>query len=323
MLRNVVTIKVPASTSNLGSGFDTLGLALRLYNTVRVRRLSGQRIAVVLPLSGIDTATAEQMIIEAVRLFFRRTRQTRFGIEVALAGDVPVARGLGASATARVGVIAALNVLTQARLSRQRLLELATELEGHPDNASPAILGGFTVSGQVGNTVRCLRFPVDRRLKFVTLIPRFSVRTDEARQLMPASYSRADTAHGLNRAALISAAVASRDYTALRGLFDDRMHQPFREPLVPRLPQVIRAGERRGALGGFLSGSGSAIICLALGHAAAVAEAMQRALPDSEVKILSADNEGFVIGKKAADARPPLRVSCSDKVMSLPSQQCR
>src|SRR5205823_10257143 len=124
-------------------------------------------------------------------------------------------------------------------------------------------------------------FDVDAKLKLVTLLPRFRVSTEQARKLMPETLSRADAAHGLNRASLITAAFASGNYGQLRGIFDDRIHQPYREPLIPQLSRVIRAGEAASAIGGFLSGSGSAIICLTLERPEAVAEAMKNELPDS------------------------------------------
>jgi homoserine kinase len=293
MKRQAVTVRVPGSTSNLGPGFDTLGLALRIYNRVRVVRATVKGVEIISPLTDEHRIKTTAMISEAARLFFRRTQQHAFGIEVTLIGEVPVARGLGASATARLGVVAALNELTQTRLGRQDLLEIVTELEGHPDNASPAIFGGFTVSGVIGKTVRCFRFPVSPRLKFVTLIPCFEMSTEEARKLVPATFSKADTAHNLNRAALISAAFASGDYDRLRGVFEDRVHQPYREKLIPQLSRVIEAGEKAGAIGGWLSGSGSAIMCLTLERTERVARAMQNQLRDSQMRILTADNAGF------------------------------
>jgi len=293
-----VCIQVPASTSNLGSGFDTLGLAVRLYNQLHVRRCSGKEIVPAWKLDEEDRSWFAEAFAAAGNLFFRTTGVRRFGVEVNLLGQVPVARGLGASATVRVGVLAALNELSAAKIDRELLLSMATELEGHPDNASPAIFGGFTVSGRVAGVVRCSSFRVASRLKLVTLMPSFGISTEAARRLMPSSYSKADAAHALNRAALITAAMAGGNYENLRGVFDDRMHQPYREKLLPQLSEVIRAGERAGALGGFLSGSGSSIICLALTRADSVRRAMQNVMRDSEVKILEADNSGLKVLKR-------------------------
>lgn len=247
------------------------------------------------PLAVTDRVRLTVMLEQAAQLFFRRKGAASFGVEVAITGDVPIARGLGASATARVGLLAGVNALAGTRLTRLQLLQLATELEGHPDNASPAIFGGFTVSGTVDGDVRCLSFPISAKLKCVTLIPRFGISTEKARKLLPVFYTKADAAHALNRAALISAALASGRYEALRGVFDDRVHQPYRARLIPQLAEVVQAGERAGALGGFLSGSGSGIICLTLAKPEAVARAMQRAWVDAEVKILTVDNDGFQI----------------------------
>jgi homoserine kinase len=290
---NSVTVRVPASTSNLGSGFDTLGLAVNLYNEVTLRRTASK---------GQDFS-GHEMVDEAATHFFRRTKAKRFKFETSVTGNIPIARGLGASGALRAGIIAGLNELTGANLSPNRLLELITDLEGHPDNASPALLGGATVSGRIGKEVRCLRFSVSPKLTIITLVPEFRVSTEEARRLMPKTFSKADAAHALNRSALIAAAFASKNYGALRGLFDDRFHQPYREKLVPQLSSVIRAGEKAGAIGGFLSGSGSAIICLALENAEPIASAMQRALPELSVQILRADNRGLrVIRRDARDS---------------------
>jgi len=278
----LVTLRVPASTSNLGSGFDTLGLAVNLYNRVTLR-------------VGNEKGIEDEMIVEAGDHFFKRTKRRSFPFGVWIRGEIPVARGLGASGALRAAVVAGLNALSGEKLSSAEVLELVTDLEGHPDNASPALLGGCTVSGRVGSDVRCLRFAVSPKLKIVTLVPELRVSTEEARRLVPQNFSKADTAHSLNRAALIAVAFASKNYKALRGVFDDRLHQPYREKLVPKLSAVIRAGERAGAIGGFLSGSGSSIICLALENEEAVAKAMQRAWPASEVFVLRADNSGLRI----------------------------
>jgi homoserine kinase len=237
------------------------------------------------------------MVLKAANLFFERAGKTAFAFDLWLAGEVPLARGLGSSVTVRLGVVAALNELTQRPLDRQQLLEIVSRLEGHPDNAAPAVFGGFTVAGQVGKAVRCLGFPVDHKLRFVTLIPDFEVSTKEARKLVPASFSKADTVHNLNRASLITAAFASGNYKQLRGLFDDRLHQPYRERLIPQLSRVIQAGERAGAIGGWLSGSGSTIMCLALDKADAIAAEMLKQLPNGKVLVLGADNEGYTVGR--------------------------
>jgi homoserine kinase len=288
-------IKIPASTSNLGSGFDTLGLAVALYTRLEVEISSDSGVRVGGELGKEAPTGLTKLFEDAAALFFQTGRTSPFGIEVRVSGDVPIARGLGYSATLRVGLMGALNEMSGKNFDRNSLLNVAAQLEGHPDNASPSIFGGFTVSGTVNAEVRCLHFPVPQTLKFVTLVPDFPVSTEEARKLMPQTFSKADTVHSLNRAALITAAFASGDLHSLRGLFDDRVHQPYREKLISPLRSVIQAGEAAGALGGFLSGSGSAIICLAVDRADEIGAAMQRVMPEAEVLILAPDNRGFVV----------------------------
>lgn len=295
MKQNSVEVVVPASTSNLGSGFDTLGIALKVYNRIRVIQRKPKGVTLVSPISESEWARATVVVYEAFKLFFAKVRKATFGIDVEIKGDIPMERGLGASATVRLGVVAALNELTKAKLSREALLDLVAELEGHPDNAAPAVYGGFVAAGRVGKSIQHVKFEVSPKVAFVTLVPNLAIGTDSARELVPHSFNKADAIHGLNRSALITAAFASGDLEKLRGVFDDRIHQPHREPLIPKLPKVIQAGEKAGAIGGWLSGAGSGIICLTLQKPEAVARAMQRQLPDSEVLILRADNEGFKI----------------------------
>ncbi len=295
-----VSVTVPATTSNLGPGFDTLGLALNLRNVIALQQSSTRGVRIVSPIADEARAGATAMLTEAARLFFRRARKTGFGFNISLTGEVPIARGLGSSVTARLGVVAGLNEMTGGGLGRQEILDLVTALEHHPDNAAPAIFGGFTAAGMLpGGTVRCFQCAVSNRVAFVTLIPRFEVSTEAARKLVPASFSKADTIHNLNRAALITAAFVSGEYRQLAGLFEDKVHQPYREALIPALTKVIRAGEKAGATGGWLSGSGSTIICLAMEGARGVADAMRGALPDSDVKILRAENGGFTVARGA------------------------
>jgi homoserine kinase len=291
---DTATVRVPGTTANLGSGFDTLGLALTIYNQVTVTR-STDGVRILSPISEGARAGATAMLTEASKAFFDTSKAASFGFEISITGDVPLARGLGSSVTARLGCVAALNQLSGEPLSRGDLLDLVTELEGHPDNAAPAVYGGVTASGVVRGAVRCVRFPVAQRLKFVTLIPDFEISTPEARRLVPMQFSKRDTVHSLNRTALITAAFAAGDYEALRGCFDDCLHQPYREALLPQLSAVLRAGEASGAIGGWLSGSGSTIIAITLGDVAPVAEAMQRELPGSTMVTLTADDSGLKV----------------------------
>ena len=273
---NSATTRVPATTANLGPGFDCLGVALNIANRVTIRR----------------SAVAEhpQIVSDAAKLFFDSAKVDPFGFDWKITGDVPQSRGLGSSVTVRLGVLHGLNALSGAKQSATQLYELCARLEGHPDNAAPAAFGGFTVARAGAETLRC---EVGPELKFVLLIPDFEVSTPEARKILPDSIPRRGAVMSVANACRITAAFMQRRYDLLRGCFADGLHQPFRAPLVPLLPKAIAAGEKAGALGGFLSGSGSTICCIALGDAEAVASAMlETAPPGSHVVITTADNEG-------------------------------
>lgn len=270
-----VTGRVPASTSNLGPGFDCLGVALRLYNEVTVRR--------TIPARHIG------IVRETARAFFSATRSPRFDFSCTISGEVPVARGLGSSATIRVGLLLALNKLAGTDLTREKIFALAARLEQHPDNAAPATFGGFTLTrGQ-----QMQRFAVAERLHFVLLIPELEIATKKARAVLPKTIANADAIRSAGNAAAIAAAFASRAYENLRGNFWDGLHQPYRQKLIPHLDDCITAAEDAGALGAFLSGSGSAICAVTLGGAGKIARAMQAACQlESRTIVTHADNNG-------------------------------
>ncbi|MBA3881381.1 MAG: homoserine kinase [Chthoniobacterales bacterium] len=277
-----VTVRVPASTSNLGPGFDCLGLALRLYNYVTVRRGHAKT---PLPIAS-----------DAADLFFKRSGAKKFQLSCTIGGDVPASRGLGSSASVRTGVLHGLNELAGRVLSREQIFQLCAELERHPDNAAPAAFGGFNVVRAAGRQ----RFPVSSELQIVLLIPAFEVRTADARALLPDRLRRLDAVESCGNACAIAAAFASQSYGHLRGAFTDKFHQPFRKTLVPFFDDVVGAAEDAGALGAFLSGSGSTIGAVTLRHMKQVADAMAAAAQNSaRVIITRADNRGARVVSRA------------------------
>ena len=278
-----VTVRIPASTSNIGPGFDCMGIALALYNTMTVARADGP-----LPVS-----PPHDMIAAAANLFFQRTGLAPFAFRWHVTGEVPSGRGLGSSVTLRLGVLAALDELTGRPLGRDGIFRLGHELEGNPDNAAPSTFGGFVLTDARG---ACFRFEVAPQLQFVLLIPALEILTGEARRVLPASISHRDAVINSGNACMITAAFATQQYEKLRGCFGDALHQPHRAHLVPGFHAIIAAGEKAGALGGFLSGSGSTVCCVTLANADPVAAAMLAAWPgpaEALVRVVEADNDGL------------------------------
>lgn len=290
MRKPTVTVRVPASTSNLGPGFDTLGIALKLHNQISIRESDAP---VIEPASTIPKAFGTVgMAREAAAAFFARSKVKPHGFQFEIKGEVPVAAGLGSSVTVRLGIVYGLNEINGRPLADHAILDLVTELEGHPDNCAPALFGGFVVAGLFGGTVRYRRFNVPTTLKFVCCLPQFEVATEKSRALLPKLVPLRDAVENLNRVALMTAVFATGDFSLLRGLFDDRLHQPYRKKLVPQLDDAIAAGVEAGALGGWLSGSGAAVICLTEQKEQAVADAMAGVIAGAKTQILVADNDG-------------------------------
>jgi homoserine kinase len=286
-----ITVRVPASTSNLGPGFDCLGVALRNYNTVTMTR--GATREHVHP----------RIVSEAANRFFKQTHRRAFSFSCSMAEQIPRSRGLGGSATIRLATLVALNRLSRDPLDRLTVFRLCAELEGHPDNAAPATFGGFTVvqssatvSVARGKRDACptvQRFTVSPRLYFVLFIPDLEIQTSKARNILPSKILHVAAAQNCGNACALTAAFVSQDYQKLPSAFDDHLHQPFRAKLIPFLPRTVAAAEKAGALGAFLSGSGSTIAAVTLHSSKKIAAAMARAAKTPGHTIIThADNQG-------------------------------
>jgi len=281
-----ITIRVPASSGNVGPGYDCMGVGLALYNRVTVT--PGAR--------GEPVSPPHPMMVKTARNFFEASGSEPFPFSWSIAGEIPQTRGLGSSVTLRLGLITALNLFAGEPLDDHGRFELCARLEGHPDNAGPGTYGGFVVSNPQGGH---FRFPVDERLKFVLLIPPFEVATSEARKALPPSVPHREAAQNMANACMVTAAFATGEYGKLRGTLTDYLHQKYRLGLVPPLEAVIAAGTAAGALGGFLSGSGSTMACVTLeaDRTDAIGAAMIAALPASDqggsrIVVTVACNEG-------------------------------
>jgi homoserine kinase len=304
-----VTVRVPASTSNLGPGFDCLGVALRIYSSVTVTS------------SRLSEQPPPQIVSQAADQFFKHARRSAFPFSFSIVEGIPQSRGLGSSAAIRLGILHGLNRLSGDPLGQLTLFQLCAELEGHPDNAAPATFGGFTVVAGRNAALRppvgvarrphqhdafpeVQHFIVSPRLYFVLLIPELEIPTSMARKLLPSKISHAAAVENCGNACAITAAFASKNYNKLRGAFVDFIHQPFRAKLIPFFVAVVAAAEKAGALGAFLSGSGSAICAITLQEPDRVAAAMKRAARSSSSRtiVTRADNCGaHVIRSRMTD----------------------
>lgn len=301
-MRRSFEVRVPASTSNLGAGFDCFGLALRLYLTVRagiapeiadVCRVSieGEGGDASLPKGG------DNLIFRAMRLAAEREGLSLPRVRLSVRNEIPLGRGLGSSAAAIVAGLSLCAALCGRELPDERLLRYAAELEGHADNVAPSLLGGWVTTcvredGEVLAVKR--RWPAG--IKAVVVSPHVPVETERARAALPREVSRADVVYNLQRAALFCAAIEGQADELLWEATRDRLHQPHRAHLLPGLADALSTPRRAGLLGLALSGAGPSVVAFARGNfgeiGAAVADRFRRAGTEATVRLLEVDEEG-------------------------------
>ena len=296
-----IRLRVPGSTSNLGPGFDTLGLALTLYNrlTVRTTSAAGIRIAVQGMGAGLLPEGETNLFFRAAAAAAQRIGSPLPGLEVEMRNQIPLARGLGSSSTAIVAGVTAANHLFGAPLSESERLDLAAELEGHPDNVSACLRGGLTISSLSDGHVTCIRAFPPPELRAVVAIPHFELKTEAARAALPKEVSHREATFNVSHACLVTAALLCGDLHALQPGMIDRLHQPYRAPLIPGFEGVLKAAAEAGALGTCLSGAGPTLLAFATDGAERVKGAMVEAWRavgiETEACVLQVDSDGVTV----------------------------
>lgn len=300
-----VAVEVPATTANLGAGYDCLGMALELTNRVvlEVRGWTKGGHELLVEGEGADELAADSgnRFIQGVEAAIYEARgEIPEGTtwQVKMINKIPLARGLGSSASATVGGLLAANALLGDALSAADLLRLATKIEGHPDNAAPALMGGFVASAVLGDAVEAIRFDVPRGLRAVVFIPDLRLATSEMRRVLPDSVPREDAVANLGRVAIGVAGIATGRRDVLRFLTEDRLHEPYRAVAYPQLSRMVADARAAGSLGACLSGAGSSIIAFtdSVAGVARIQLAFRAAAADSDlsgrVEVISPRNAG-------------------------------
>ena len=264
-----VAVEIPATSANLGAGYDCLAVALEIVNRIEVECLARPGAGVEIAVEGEgagelpeDRSNAFVVALERGLEEVRGDGAGELGWRIQMRNRVPLARGLGSSAAATVGGLLAGAALAGESLGVEQALALATELEGHPDNAAAALLGGFTVAAH-GDPPTAIRFDIPRDLRTVLFIPDLRLATREMRDALPEYVPLVDAVANLQRVALGVAALATGSAEGLRHLTVDRLHEPYRAVVFPQLPALVAAARDAGALGACLSGAGSTVIAFA------------------------------------------------------------
>ena len=295
-----VHVRVPATSANLGPGFDALGLALALHNEVTASESDRVRVTIEGEGAGRLSPGAENVVARGVRKAYEAAGRPFKGVALACVNRVPTARGLGSSAAAWVGGLVAGNALLGGPLSRDALLALAARAEGHPDNVTAALMGGLTVSCATGQgRIAAISLPVPAAVRWVVLVPEVTSATAEARAVLPPTFTRADAVFNVQRVALLLAALQSGRLDCLGEALDDRLHQPYRLRLFPWMPTVVEAARAAGAVGCVLSGAGPSLLAVVRDDADVVARSMESALAAAGIRgraaALAVDTEGAVV----------------------------
>ncbi|MGE5532644.1 MAG: homoserine kinase [Bacteroidota bacterium] len=294
---NSVKVRVPATTANLGPGFDALGMALGLYNEVELAL--ADETAVEISGEGETTLPRDNrhLILRSAQQLADEAGKTVSGWRLSQVNRIPLARGMGSSSAAIVGGLVAANELLQTGLSREALLDLAARIEGHPDNVAPAIYGGLTVCC-ANETLCCLPLPAPC-LRIILAIPDFEVSTEAARKVMPKEIPHSDGVFNSMHVAMVVASLAAGRYDLLGCGMRDKLHQPYRAHLVPGFEQVITAALDAGAYAAALSGSGPTMAAFADESenqiAAAMCEAFLTAGVECKTLAVPVDAEGATV----------------------------
>ncbi|MCR4430090.1 MAG: homoserine kinase [Tepidanaerobacteraceae bacterium] len=292
----MVRVRVPATTANIGPGFDCLGAALGLYNYIEMEfwdkpeiEVMGEgRNEIIRDETNLVYLAAEKVLSEA---------GLKKPLRIKLENNIPLARGLGSSAACIAGGMLAANELICRHFSTDRIIDMATGMEGHPDNVVPALVGGFSICMLHEGKVIYRNLPIPENLRFIAAIPRFQLETVRARKVLPKEIPLSDAVFNLSRTALMVSAFCSGNFEDFAVFCQDKLHQPYRSTLIPGLEKMIETVARQGALGCFLSGAGPTVICISNEDKADFfGKIMVKTFSDegveSEYKILMPDQKG-------------------------------
>lgn len=301
-----VTVKVPATTANIGPGFDCLGAALTLYNQFQFSLMPLDH-SVDISVRGVGAervkTDASNLVYQAFVRLYQQLGEPAPSVQIEISMEVPLARGLGSSATAIVGGLVGANVLAGSPLTQEDVMRLAIGMEGHPDNVVPALIGGCRLAASgVEHPWEICDIPWHPDVVPIVAIPDFELSTQEARRVLPISYSRADAIFNAAHLGLLLQGLGTGHPHWLKAALQDRIHQPYRQTLIPGFEAVRSAALSAGAHGMVISGAGPTLLALAdSAHAAAIETAMANAWSEqgieARVESLQLDTQGAIVSQ--------------------------
>ncbi len=261
----MIGIRVPASSANLGPGFDTLGIALQLYLELSAEE-SGQGIEMIFTGCGawaMQQGSSENLVLKAMNRVFHLAGESPAGARIRVHNRIPIGKGLGSSAAAICAGVYTANMLLRRRLSREEILHLAVEIEGHADNVVPVFCGGLTTAMIYDGEVFYQRLEPHKNLEIAVVVPDFTLPTVRSRSVLPEQIFRPDAVMNMQQACYLMAALHNGDYRFLKAAMDDRIFQPLRKQFLPGFDDALDAAYAAGALGAALSGAGPSLLIFA------------------------------------------------------------
>lgn len=295
-----VKVKVPATSANIGSGFDSMGIALNLYNYVTAEETAeGLKIDILDETSKFLATDERNLIYRSMKTVFDKVGYEPKGLHLTLENNIMVTRGLGSSSAGIVSGLIAANALSDHKLSKDELLYMAAELEGHADNVTPAIFGGFTVNVRHKGEIKYVKHPVNDDLVFAAFVPDFYLQTKKSRGVLPRFVSLKDAIYNTGRSGLLVASIIKSEYSNIRTAVDDRLHQWYRKKLIPGMDTLFKECYNKDALGVYLSGAGPTVVAIVHKDNKKFEEEMQKFISSRmknwKLYMLNADNQGAVI----------------------------
>ena len=286
----LVRVKAPATTANMGPGYDCLGMALDVWNTIEIEVLdSGEPVVEVTGEGAGELGTGrDNLVYRSMEFLFQDAEQEMPLVRIRCDNAIPLARGMGSSAAAIAGGLVAANAICSQDYTPNDLLEMAATIEGHPDNVAAAVLGGMQLvisdKTEEGSRLYAVSINVPPELRAVVFVPQVRIATEDARAVLPEKITVADAVHNMGRIGLLVASMATNHPEYLAIATQDLLHQPYRQPLFPAMKVIFKAALDAGALGVFLSGSGSTVLALTQGREMTVAYEMAEAARQASVE---------------------------------------
>ena len=297
----MIHIRIPATSANMGPGFDSIGIAVELYNHIWVEEQTTGLTIDVKRDQAIPVPTDEtNLIYKTMKYFYEQKGLKMPGVHIVQEDYIPMVRGLGSSAACIVGGLFAANALAGNICDKDELAQMAAQLEGHPDNSNPAIYGSMVVGAQDENKMNHVRLELPDDLIFATMVPDFPVSTADARGVLPDSYTRKDMVFNASRAALLVASMMTGKYENFDMAMEDCGHQPYRAQLIPGMHEIFKHAKEFGAVASYLSGAGSTLMAMVTKDRAEEFERKMSAYLGTlehnwELNLLKADMQGVLV----------------------------